>query len=345
MRRKAILLAVLGLAAMTALSACSGEKKKVYESACTQLEQGEYVKALNGFQRSVDGNMKVAQSQRGMGIAHMKLGNYSQAIILFEQALEEEDSKKFQKDVLSYKAAAEYESGQLAEAVESCERIKEIGADASCYYLLGRLGLEMDQYDAARSNFDAAAEQDTSYAMFLEIFQAYAKKDMQADGKEYLSRALELKPGSSSDYYQRGRIYYLLEDFSKAQEELLHAAEMDYSEARLFLGKLYLEQQDTANARAMYQEYAQGGGDAAKAYNGLALCDMAEGNYDGALANISSGLQTADQETAQELLYNEVVAYENKQDFATARSRMDEYLAHYPGDEDAKREASFLQNR
>lgn len=343
MKGKGILLAVLAAACI--LTACSGEKQKVYEAACELLEQGEYAQALARFHEAEDLNVKVPQSQRGMGIAYMKMGNYDQAITLFGEALEGEDGKKFQKDVLSYKAAAEYGSGRLTEALESCEAIKEIGADASCYYLVGRIGLELDQYEAAKSNFNAAVEQDTSYGMFLQIYQAYVEKDMQADGKDYLSRALELKPESGKDYYQRGRIYYFMEEFPKAQEELLKAAEMDYRKARLFLGKVYLEQQDTANARAMYQEYAQEGGDGARAYNGLALCDMAEGNYDGALENIAIGLQSADQDSARDLLYNEVTAYENKRDFATARDKITEYLALYPDDENAQREAGFLQNR
>jgi len=175
MKRKRILLGALGAAWL--LSACGGEKQKAYEDACEKLEQGEYAQALKGFQESVDRDVKVPQSQRGMGIAHMKMGNYDQAVSLFGYALEEEDGKKFRKDVLSYKAAAEYESGKLDEALESCEAIKEIGADASCYFLVGRIGLELDQYDAAKSNFDAAAEQDTSYGMFLDIYQAYTESD------------------------------------------------------------------------------------------------------------------------------------------------------------------------
>ncbi len=340
---RVMVLAVLGAACI--LSACSGKKEKAYEEACVQLEQGEYKQALKQFHELVDLDVKVPQSKRGMGIAYLKMGNYDQAAKLFEEALQEEESKKFQKDVLSYKAAAEYESGKMTEALESCEAIKEIGGDASCYYLVGRIGLEMDQYDAAKSNFNAAADMDTSYSMYLDIYQAYIEKDMQADGKEYLSRALELRPETGKDHYQRGRIYYFMEDYPHAQEELLQAGEMGHKEARLFLGKVYLEQQDPANARAMYQEYAQEGGDGARAYNGLALCDMAEGNYDGALENIAAGLQSADEESARELLYNEVVAYENKRDFAMARSKITEYLARYPDDTDAQREAGFLQNR
>ena len=345
MKRKNILPPVLAIGAALALTACSGGKQKIYEQACENLEQRKYEKAESDFQDCIDFEMKVPQSQRGKGIAQMNLENYEQAIDSFAAALEGEDSKKFQKDVLSYKATAEYECGRMTDALESCEKIQEIGADAACYYLLGRIGLQLDQYDAAKSNFDAAVERDTSYKMFLNIYQAYGEKDMDADGKAYLSRALELSPKDGSDHYQRGRIYYFMGDFPNAQKELVQASDSGYRDAQLFLVKIYLEQKDTASARSMYQEYAKGDGGGAKAYNGLALCDMAEGNYDGALENIAKGLEVAEPEDFQELLYNEVVAYEYKLDFATAKNKITEYLTRYPDDENAQREAAFLQTR
>ncbi len=345
MRWKKIGLAAAWIAAALALTACGMKNKNSYESACESLEKGEYQQAVKDFQESVIREVKVPMCQRGIGIAQLKMGQREQAIASFAEALEGEDGKKFQKDVLSYKAVAEYESGRLKEAQDSCEKIKEFGADASCYFLIGKINLQLDQYDEAKSNFDQAAEKDSSYAMFMDIYQAYGERDMDADGKAYLSRALELSPGSGQDYYQRGRIYYFMGDYPNAQSELLEAAEKGEGQARLFLGKIYLEQQDPASARAMYQEYAQEKGSAARAYNGLALCDMAEGNYDGALQNISLGLKQAEEKDMQELLYNEAVAYEYKRDFATAKSKMAEYLTRFPEDENAQREASFLQNR
>ncbi len=345
MKWKKIGLAAAAITAAVALTACGMKNKNAYESACESLERGEYQEAVKDFQESVIREVKVPFCQRGIGVAQLKMGQYEQAIASFSEALEGEDGKKFQKDVLSYKAVAEYESGRLKEAQDSCERIKEFGADASCYFLIGKISLQLDQYEEAKSNFDQAAEKDSSYAMFMDIYQAYGDHDMDADGKAYLSRALELSPGSGSDYYQRGRIYYFMGDYAGAQTELLQAAEKGEKEARLFLGKIYLEQQDSASARAMYQEYAQEEGSAARAYNGLALCDMAEGNYDGALQNISLGLQEAKEGEAQELLFNEAVAYEHKRDFATAKAKMADYLIRFPDDENAQRESSFLQTR
>ena len=45
------------------------------------------------------------------------------------------------------------------------------------------------------------------------------------------------------------------------------------------------------------------------------------------------------------MLYNEIVAYEYKRDFATAKEKMKIYLEQYPEDEAALRENEFLSTR
>ena len=50
----------------------------------------------------------------------------------------------------------------------------------------------------------------------------------------------------------------------------------------LLLGRVYLEMEDPASARSMYQEYLQKSEQGAKAYNGLAMCDIYDGAYDSA---------------------------------------------------------------
>ena len=47
----------------------------------------------------------------------------------------------------------------------------------------------------------------------------------------------------------------------------------------------------------------------------------------------------------RDLLYNEIVVFENQLDFETAKSKMQEFLEKYPGDQEAVRENTFLQSR
>ena len=87
------------------------------------------------------------------------------------------------------------------------------------------------------------------------------------------------------------------------------------------------------------------GSSPAKGYNGLALCDIDDGNYDNALADITNGLADASTEEMQDLLYNEVVVYEKKLDFATALTKAQEYVDMFPEDSAAKKELAFLKTR
>ena len=145
-----------------------------------------------------------------------------------------------------------------------------------------------------------------------------------------------------------------MEDYANARKELTEAANEGSTEALLLLGTVYMAQNDYSNSRAMYQQFvnlaldgetSEEAGTAAKGYNGLALCDLAEGNYDAALENISSGISFAENEEMQSLLFNEVVAYEKKLDFATALQKVQEYLEIYPDDKEASKEMAFLKTR
>ena len=212
----------------------------------------------------------------------------------------------------------------------------------------------MDVYDEAASDFEQAYGEDSSYDRAIQIYETYLDKDMEADGTRYLEAVLSTDAKEAEDLCSRGRIYYYMGDYTNAQKELTDASNQGSTEALLVLGMVYGAQSDYANARAMYQQYINQklddtSGDqtqtAAQGYNGLAVCDMAEGNYDSALENISSGISIASDDEMQSLLFNEIVAYEKKLDFSTAQEKAVSYVGMYPEDEEAAKELDFLKSR
>ena len=137
-----------------------------------------------------------------------------------------------------------------------------------------------------------------------------------------------------------------MQDYDRSLEELSAAVDQGSTEAKLFLGMVSLAQGDTAGARSMYQDYMNSEDCVpAKGYNGLVLCDLADGAYDSALGNISAGLENAAGEDKQNLLYNEIAVYEQQLDFATALTKAQAYTEMYPDDEAAAKELIFLQSR
>ena len=136
-----------------------------------------------------------------------------------------------------------------------------------------------------------------------------------------------------------------MDDYENALSELTQAADGGNTEALLLQGMVYMAQKDTTSARQQFQAYVLKEEKGAKGYNGLALCDIEDGDYDSALANITTGLSSADDETLQSLLFNEMVVYEKKLDFTTALQKAEEYLEMYPDDKAAKKERAFLRSR
>lgn len=350
----AILAVCLGL---TSLAGCSNEKQKIFEQAGKDLEQGSYEYALEGYKASVENEVKLPLSYRGAGIASLRMGDYEAAIQSFTSALNEKKvGKSLEKDLLTYRATAEFKAGAYENAMADCQTLaQEHDMDADTWFLTGKVALAMDAYDEAATDFEQSFGEDSTYERAIQIYEVYLEKDMEADGTRYLEAALSSEPKDADDHCDRGRVYYYMEDYEKAREELNEASNGGNTEALLILGMVYMAQNDTSNARAMYQEYvSKASGDskkegssysAAKGYNGLALCDMAEGSYDAALADIADGIAVAGAEDMQSLLFNEMVIYEKKLDFATAQQKAQAYLEMYPEDAAAQKELDFLKTR
>lgn len=345
--KKIICLLAAGLGALL-LTGCGGENQKTYEQANADLEEANYDYALNEYQACISAGYKLAQSYRGSGIVKLRTGDYQGAIDDLTNALNDEKTgKSDRKDLLEYRAAAELKAELYDQAMADCQTLAEdYSLNANDYYLTGCVALAMDSYDEASSNFSEAYGSDSTYEMAIQIYEAYLGQDMEADGTRYLEAALKTEAKTADDYCERGKVYYYMDDYENARTELTTAADKGSTEATLILGMVYMAQGDTSNARSFYQQYIDADGDdPAKGYNGLALCDISDGDYGSALQNISQGLGDATSDEMRDLLFNEIVVYEKKLDFSTALSKAQEYVQTFKDDDAAAKELTFLQSR
>lgn len=345
--KKIICLLAAGLGALL-LTGCGGENQKTYEQANAGLEEANYDYALNEYQACISAGYKLAQSYRGSGIVKLRTGDYQGAIDDLTNALNDEKTgKSDRKDLLEYRAAAELKAELYDQAMADCQTLAEdYSLNANDYYLTGCVALAMDSYDEASSNFSEAYGSDSTYEMAIQIYEAYLGQDMEADGTRYLEAALKTEAKTADDYCERGKVYYYMDDYENARTELTTAADKGSTEATLILGMVYMAQGDTSNARSFYQQYIDADGDdPAKGYNGLALCDISDGDYDSALQNISQGLGDATSDEMRDLLFNEIVVYEKKLDLSTALSKAQEYVQTFKDDDAAAKELTFLQSR
>ena len=318
-----------------------------YETGCENLEQQNYTQAIENFQDAVENEDHEAESWRGIGIAWTEQGIYDKAQEAFETALglTRESSRAMRKDLYLYMADAQYQQGDYQGCVETCNTLLKISKGKDGYFLRGSAYLHLKEYDRADSDFAKVISRSKNHEDYIDIYMVYRSCGLNADGSEYLEEALDIDPGNAETYYHTGRIYYYLGDYDRAKKALETSAGKGYDIARIYLGKVYLAKGENQEARETYEYCLKETELTAEAYNGLAYCAASEEDYEAALSYIQEGLGHADPEEEQALLFNQIVVYEKKTDYDSAREKVGEYLELYPADENAIRESYFLETR
>ena len=320
-----------------------------YELGMSSLEAGSYESAITYFQEAIENDGKNAEAYRGIGICRLKQGQYDQALVYFNEAIEAvtypAENDEFLTDVKRYQADAYLGSGQTDNALTVYTSLLESDRADIAYLQRGKIYASQDKFGQAAQDFSKALDRNQSYGMYLQIYEVYALRNLQADGAAYLAQALEHSPVTADDYFQVGRINYELKDYPAAREALTKAMNSKVSGSVAILGKVYILSDDITGARAVYRKAIETDFDAAAGYNGLAICDMMEGDLESALKNIHSGLSISESAMREALLFNEIVIYEKKEDFETAAAKMENFLKYFPTNQAAIRENYFLSSR
>ncbi len=330
-----------------AMGGAKGEKTIQGNDA---LEEGDYQKAQDLFEEAVSDGEQAFLAYRGLGIADMGLGDYESAKSAFVNALANTRSRmpKNTEDVQLYLATAEYRMQDYNDVINTCTDLlaESENGNSDAYFLRGTAYLAEDMTDDAADDFDAAIElAPENYDLYLNIYDSYEKVNLSAVGAAYLQAALDLKGMDTEYYYNQGRVYYYLENYERAQEMLIGPVEEGYEPAMYLIGKVYLALGDSVHALDIYEQIEERFGESAECCNGLAMCSIEQGDYDTALTYISQGLAMDEPDGEQELYFNEIVAYEKKLDFDTAKEKAEAYVEKYPSDEAGKQEWEFLSTR
>ena len=344
MKKQVVLMVLLGVCL---LSGCKGKEPTDYEKGMENLKKQNYKEALENFQGAISAGEDAAKAWRGAGISWSGQGAFDKAEDAFLTALDftDKSEENLRTDLNFYLADAQYHQKEYRACIKTCDEILDKKKEKNGYFLRGSAYLHLDEYKKAEKDFSKVISGSKEYEDYLDIYRIYRECDLNADGAEYLETALELKAKSPEDFYNRGRVYYYISEFEKAEKELKTAREKKNATAAIYLGKVYVEAKEPEKAEAMYQKCLKQEELKAEAYNGLAYCSMELEDYEKALEYIQKGLKVNDKEVNQALLFNEIVIYEKNQDFASAKEKMQQYLTLYPADDTAVKENYFLQTR
>lgn len=157
----------------------------------------------------------------------------------------------------------------------------------------------------------------------------------------WVNRAKPLEEGV--EFLSQGQYEQAEEKFNEAIKK-----EKNLGEAYRGLGMALWEQEDYEGARdAFLNALENDAEETATIYNFLGNCESDLGDWESALDYYAKGIASEDcsDEMMQEMMFNEIAAYEKMGDYETAKEKLREYTEKYPDDENAAKEAEFLETR
>ena len=310
------------------------------------IENLNYEEAITNFEKALENGEDERLIYRGLGIAYMGLTDYEQAIANFEQCLTLSDGmvQNMDYDVNYYLAASYYKSGQIEKAEDTYTAILNLKSSEEAYFLRGTMRLERGEYDSALEDFEQVLKITDNNERLFEIYEVLAKYGYQEIGQEYLQSALETNEAKMS-VYDKGRLYYYLQDYRNACNYLEQARDAGPAEAYLYLGKAYEATGDYNYAASVYNSFLANDQTNARVYNQLGLCELQRQDYEAALSVFQTAMKIEENGIMQSLQFNEIIAYEYLGEYRKAAVLMDNYIKMYPDDQTAAREYEFLKTR
>lgn len=319
------------------------------EAGMQAVADRDYQTALTSFDAAIAGGEDKRLAIRGKGIAYIGMTDYLQAIDNLEECLSYGSGviTDIDYDINYYLAAAYGKSGEYEKAERAYSAILALRPnETDAYYLRGSMRLSMNLYDKAKEDFDKMISLEPhNYDRLIRVCEVLQDLGYKEAGQEYLNEALKEREAKMSSY-DKGRIYYFLEDYQQAYLNLEEAKANGSAEVYLYLGKAYEATGDYNYAiNNVYASYLSKNDGDARIYNQLGLCYMKQKDYEAALTAFQNAMAIEGNGIMQTLQFNEIVAYEYLGDYTKAQVLIDAYLKSYPDDEAAQRESGFLTTR
>ena len=320
--------------------------------AAEAVERLDYGTAVAEAEMAVVAGEDARYAYRLMGVAYMKNAAYREAIGAFETSLSRSDGILHEMDfdmnmyiAYCYNALGEYESALRIYGNMLALR----PSDTEILTSRGETLLMTGALQEATASFDRAIElSPRDFDLRVRICRAYENAGYTEAGRSVLHTALQ-SYGNAMSYYDKGLFAFYMGNNGEAQSHLEKAlaGARDAERARvvLLLGQTGERQGDLNYAIATYSDLLDQDPSHAEIFNRRGVCYMLRGEYTAAVADFEAGLALHDESVHQALLRNEIAAYESAGDFARAKALMDSYLALYPDDAEAVREAEFLSTR
>lgn len=310
------------------------------------LMLSDYTSAKDAFDHAVSMKDNLELAYRGLGIMCMEQELYADAIAYFNQALEqvELDVGALEYDILQYRAEAEVQAEKYEDALKTYDALIQLGVEVSQNRLAkGGVYLKLgDQEQATACYNQVLGENSQNVSVYFSIYNAFQENGYEETGEAFLNKALEVAGDSSLDHLNRGKIYYLMGNYSAAITELSYPLAENNAQAALYTAFCYEDQGDYTTASEYYVQSLNIENSPVTA-NYYAMC-LSKNNDDNHAWNVVHTTMESYPDCAciQDLKWNEIILYERMNMLPSALTRLLEYQEAYPDDPAIETELQYL---
>jgi tetratricopeptide (TPR) repeat protein len=285
---------------------------------------------------------------RGKGIAYYYMLDYENAIVEFNKALDVHELSELDVDILYYIGSSFITIGAYDEAIKTYTKlIKRNKNTADAYNSRALCYRNQGDYELSLADYDAAIKlEPKNFSHYFGMYYLLAESGDEVSANEVLKMAAELTMETSADQYNLAKVHFYQGNYEEALSELSEGFKNGFTEAYYYIGEIYRIKKDYPKAVYYYDIFIEEGEIMApNVYNQIASSLIKIGDYSQALNYLEQGIAYNHAATMKTLKKNEIIAYECLGEFAKAKEKLTQYLATYPKDEEAKREAQFVETR
>ena len=213
--------------------------------------QNEFVKATPPFESVVRDQPDALQPRYLLGLCYFFAERWADAVNALEPLWAQESGKL---DYLYVLAIAAGHAGQKDLDEKAVAQLVKVGGDSPEFHLfMGKAHLNLDEYDAALGEFQAAAAADPKlpFVHFNMGFTYLKQHDYPKARDEFLQDAA-IEPDVALNYDELGEVYWLMQEDASAEKSYREALRRDprLVNPHLGLAKIYQRQEKLAQALA-----------------------------------------------------------------------------------------------
>lgn len=321
------------------------------------IGMAQYEEARTQFQFVIrDTDNKIVRENnkrayRGIALTYYNEGNYEQAKGYLELALKTEEIEELNRDLMAYMANCELLLNNYDRAMSYWNKLIELDADKKemSEYYLGRAKTQnaSDNYSGAIQDYQSAIKNNPdNYQAYLGLYLTLTSTLDEAGAAEVLDEAKKKAEDDSDNVIYAAIFDYYAGDYDNAAAYIETAKEQGNPDAVYYEGRISQDKGEFENAIKLYDSYLETkpNGINAEVCNQYAGCLIEMDKYEEALEWLNKGVAMAAGGVRQQLMFNQVVAYEHIGDFSTAKDIATEYLKMY-SDEEMQKEFTFIKTR